>query len=286
VRVTNPVTTIEARVIVRNGNASLATISGDTVRVDEAVNAHERANAGTSIGDASASNTVVAEDGARRQIAANRRRHGLGQVNVQMMAEQPRVLHRLGLHDRAIHKATFVHENAVLVDIPVRGDLAAILPLAIDIDAVNWGVNSARASEVAAIATRAGNIDDARGRVSGRAINARESLAVNAIIIAGNELSNVGFAAVAGISVAIGSVGDTVEDAVTAGLNVSGITVAVRNQVGNVNVVQQGVLVEIVALNSRGEGSGEVQEKAIAGVRARSGIEIEASVVAEVETSL
>jgi len=204
------------------------------------------------------------------------------------MTEQPRVLHTFGLHDRAIHEVVLIHENTLLVDVSVSGDLTAVLPPAVLIDAVHWVVDSARASEVAAVAANAADIrvGNTRRRVSGGAVHTRERLAINAVIVARRELSNVCFAAISGQAVAVRRVGDAVEDAVTTSLNVSGIAVAVGGQVSNVDVVGLRVLEQVIAFDSRGEGRREWQEQARARVRARSVIEIEALVAAEIQTSL
>jgi hypothetical protein len=105
---------------------------------------------------------------------------------MEMVAEEFRVHFGFRIHDRAIHVSSQVHEKACTIEITVQGALATILPLAIDVGTVGCA-RASGTSELATVLTRTSrNICNA----SSTTVNAREHLAINALLVASSEERN------------------------------------------------------------------------------------------------
>jgi hypothetical protein len=152
-----------------------------------------------------------------------------------MVEEEFRVDTSFSLHDAAVHELALVNEDTIAIDVAVLGTLATVLPLTVSVTAVGLGRSTTWASEIATVLTRAREgVNDTSERHS--AVNTGQNIAIDAIIIASLLHSDVGLAAVLRITVAVGPSIVANEDAVTAGINVGGVTVAVGVNGSGVNI--------------------------------------------------
>jgi len=285
VRITDPISTISERV--RHGGVNvLATVVGVTIDVVKTVNAHEEALTVETTRELRIGHVVVAEDRASRQILGGTKvgRDRLGEIDVQVVAEEEGVLLSLSLHDGAIHELALIHEDTSDIVVLVGSNLATSLPFTVGIGAVDLSVKSARASEVALVLANDSRIFDALGNNS--AINTRQSQALKAVVRASGIERNVGLATVLRVKIAILPANLALEDAITAGLKVSNITVAVGLEDGGLNVHRVSVGNEIPTIDSRAERSREVEEESGGRIRARSVVHVETEVIAEVDERL
>jgi len=157
------------------------------------------------------------------------------------MTEHVGILDSLRLHDSAIHSRALVHENVLLVEITIAGNLTTSLPIAIDISAAR---NRATwAGEVATEVTSIQRIRDASWRGRGT-INTREEHAVDAIRAAILSLVNRLLATVGRITIAVSVASVAIEDALTTSIDVGNITVAVRLN-GVINIEALATLLEV-----------------------------------------
>jgi hypothetical protein len=141
------------------------------------------------------------------------------------MEEELGVLLTFLLHDGAVHGLVLVHEDGFLVEVVIEGDLATVLPLTVDIRA-RRRVSTGDASKVALIRTSVEEIRDASERET--SVNTGEDLAVDAIIVASLIERDVGLATVLlDVVVAVSPASSALDNAVTASLEVGGVTVAV-----------------------------------------------------------
>jgi len=285
VRITDPVSTIPERVRQAGVNV-LATVVGVAIDVVETVNAHEEALAVEASRELRIGHVVVAEDGASGQQLGGTKVGGdrLGEIDVQVVAEEEGVLLSFSLHDGAIHELALIHEDTSDIVVLIGSNLATSLPLTVGIGAVDLSVKSARASEVALELAGDSGIGDALGNNS--AINTRQSQALKAVVRASGIERNVGLATVLRVKIAILPANLALEDAVTAGLKVSNITVAVGLEDGGLNVHRVRVGNKIPTIDSRAERSGEVEEESGGRIGARSVVHVETEVVAEVDERL
>jgi len=146
---------------------------------------------------------------------------------VEMVEEEFRIDTSFSLHDAAVHELALVNEDTIAINVSVLGTLATVLPFAVAVTAVGLGRNTTWASEVATVLTRAREgVNDTSERHT--AVNTGQNIAIDAIIIASLLHGDVGLAAVLGITVAVSPSSVAHEDAVTTGIKVGGVTVAVR----------------------------------------------------------
>jgi len=279
-RIADPVTTVRVRVLrASSGVNILATVVREAIGVIEAIDAHEEALTVEAERERGVGQVVVAEDGtSRQQLRRNSGRNRLGQVNVQVVTEELRVLRRLRLHDRAIHGKAFIHEDTIGIGILVGSNLATSLPFTIAVGAVDRGVNSAGASEVALVLAGVSRISNALRSRS--AVNTREHQALNAVVRASLVARDIGLATIERIVVAVLEALVALEDAVTTSIEVSDVAVAVGSEGGEVDIDRRRLSVHIPTINSRGVRSRERQEEAGGGISARRVVSIKALVVA------
>jgi len=122
---------------------SLTTVIRFRVRVVEARDAIEVARSDREL---KRRNNAVAEDRASREGVVTRGEINFGlKVNVQVVAEELRVLLTFLLHDGAVHEVVLVDEQTDAVTIAIERDLATVLPLAVTVSAARRsGASNAR----------------------------------------------------------------------------------------------------------------------------------------------
>jgi len=161
---------------------------------------------------------------------------------VEVMAEELGVLLGLSLHDRAVHGEVLVDEDRLLVVVTVEGSLATVAPVTVAVSAAGSGV----ATDAAVLALEAtSEVRIGNAAEGGSAVNTGEDVAVDAIVVASPVGGNVSLAAIGGETVAVGEASVADEDAVTTGLEVGGIAVAVGEEGSGVNLAGDVLAVEV-----------------------------------------
>lgn len=221
---------------------------------------------------------VVAEDGTSRE-SIDRGRNRDAEVDVEVVTEELGIELGLRIHDSAVHEVTLVDEDAVQVDVAVEGALATGLPHAVEVGAVR-GTSATGASKLAPeLIGASSDVSNATPGGGRSAVGTGEDVAVDAVGVASLGKRDVGLATGLRASVAVSPAGQADKDAVTTGLKVSGVAVAVGDNSGNVDVVE----------GSGGRASTEsvaIESREVATTIAKLTKEVEAEIIEVVRASL
>lgn len=187
----------------------------------------------TKVSSGRGNKATVTEDRASREVA-NRGRNWDREIDVKMMAEKVRVNNSFFLHDAAIHVVTRVDKDTEVISISVVSTLTTILPLAVDIGTVSSGRVS-RATELAPVV--AGDSRISSTAVERVGVDTGKNITVDAVVVASSSGVDGGLTSVVEVAVAVSIAAITNEHAVTTSVNVGRVTVAVRINGSQVNVV-------------------------------------------------
>jgi len=188
-----------------------------------------------------------------------------------MVAEEFGIDNGLLFHDAAVHVVALVDEETTSVNITILGAFAAVLPLLVAVGAI--GLTSTGARVLAAELTCASSrVSDAR--MGEGAVDARQSIAVDTVIVAGLGERYVRLAAVVRKSVAVGPAGHAFEDTLTTGVKVSRVTIAVGVDGRSIDDVEARVQREVDAIEAWDVDSGTIVAKLIKSIKAERVAEI------------
>lgn len=271
-----PVLATNNRDTSNGGINKLATIKRFLIRVHEARETNEIAFTKWSRWD----DVVITEDGASGHgVYGSSNRHS--KIDVEMMTEESWIHLGLLIHDAAVHKVPSVDKDAIGVNVAVLSTFTTVLPFTINIGAVGAS-RASRASVLAHVLARTrSDIEDAT--VWLQSVNARESIAVDAVIVTGLRGINRGLTAVPRVTVAVGVTGVANEYAITTGGKVSCVTIAIGINSCDVNVpaaIERGIA-HVEAIPRRGaRRNGSV--KLITSIEVKSITEIVAGLRAKI----